>query len=139
MHHNMDIELDPEDGVTEAIAVELIEDLRDEGSDAEVLATCDGISLVDGLSLVALVGLALTTASGIAVLASFLYRVFRVGITINLKGKNVRIQKNKDLPRGSVLIVHPDGTTELREGVNQSALADHLVKVLLANSGSTGL
>jgi hypothetical protein len=138
MHHNVDIELDPEDRITEAIAVELIEDLQDEGSDAEVLATCDGIPLIDGFSLVALVGLALTTVSSVAMLASFLYREFRAGMTINLKGKNARIKKNKDLPRGSILIIHPDGSPELREGISQNTLAELLVKVLLANSGSTG-
>src|SRR5713101_8295509 len=114
MNQNVEIESDPEDGLTEAIAVELIEDLREEGCDARVLSTCDGIPLVDGLSLVALVALALTTTSGISVVVSFLYRVFQTGVTITCKGRTIRVRKNKDLPRGSVLLVHPDGTPELR-------------------------
>jgi len=135
MSSNLNILLDPEDGVTEATAVELIEDLQDEGSDAEILSKYDGILLVDGLSLVAMLSLVPTTISGVAVLAAFLYKVFHIGITIDCKDTNIRIYKNKDLPRGSVLIVHPDGTPEFREGLSQSALAE-LIKALTSISGS---
>jgi hypothetical protein len=136
MNQNVEIETDAEDGITEAIAAELIEDVREDGDDGEVVSTYDGIALVDGLSLVALVGLALTTTSGIAVVASFLYRVFHTGVTISCKGGTIRIRKNNELPRGSVLIVHADGTAELREGLSQSTLAG-LVRGLLQKPDST--
>lgn len=135
MNHDAEIEIDVDDGITEAIAAELIEDLREGGSDGEVVSTYDGIPLVEGLSLVALVGLALTTTSGIVIMVSFLYKVFHTGVTISCKGGTIRIRRNKELPRGSVFILHADGTAELREGLSQSTLAD-LVRGLLQKPNS---
>ena len=130
MEQNVEIQLDPEDSVTEALAVELIEDVRDEGSDGEVLATCDGIALIEGMSIVALIGLALSTATGIAILATFVQRVFRTGVSIDCRGEIIRIHKNKDIPRGGVLIIRSDGTTELREGLSEGALIGLLRNLL---------
>ena len=83
MVRHVDIEFDVEDGVNEGTAADLADDLRDGDEQLETqVAVVDGVQLVDGLALVALISFAMTTATGAAVLAAFIYKVFHTGVTI---------------------------------------------------------
>lgn len=56
--------------------------------------------------------LAVMLIDGIATLVAKLSRTWKCGVvlTVDAGGKKVSTEKNCDLPRGSVLLVHPDGT-----------------------------
>jgi hypothetical protein len=124
MVRGIQVELDAEAGVNEGAAADLVDDLRDgdEGLEATI-EVLEGVELVDGLSLVALISLAMTTGTGATLLAAFAYRVFHTGVTIICKGDGVQIKKNKDLPKGSAYIVHCDGTEEFRETLSEQSLS----------------
>ena len=126
-----DIELDVEDGVNEGTTADLVNDLRagDEQLETQVVVL-DGVQLVDGLALVALISFAMTTATGAALLAAFIYKVFHTGVTIICKGNRVLVKKNKDLPKGSAFIVHCNGTEEFREALGEQSLSE-LIKALI--------
>lgn len=127
----IDLELDADLGVHEGMVADLVDDIRDEDGEAEATTIAHGgVELVDGLSLVALVTVLMTTAAGVTVLATFIQRVFRTGVTVECRGAKVRVKKNADLPRGSVFVVYCDGTSELREALSGAALSD-LVKTLM--------
>jgi len=131
MVRSVDIELDAEDGVNEGTAADFIDDLRDGDERLEALVeVLDGVELVDGLAMVALISFAMTTTAGAALLAAFIYKVFHTGVTIICKGHRVRVTKNKDLPKGSAYIVHCDGTEEFRESLGEQSLS-HLIKALI--------
>lgn len=131
MVRDVDIEFDVEDGVNEGTAADLVDDLRDEDKQLETqVKVLDGVELVDGLALVALISFAMTTAAGAAILAAFINKVFHTGVTIICKGNRVRVKKNKDLPRGSVFIVHCNGTEEYREALGEQTLSE-LIKALI--------
>ena len=131
MIRDVEIEFDAEDGVNEGTAANLVDDLRDEdeqlAAQAEVL---EGVELVDGLSLVALITLAMTTATGAGVLAAFIYKVFRTGVTIVCNDGKVRVKKNKDLPRGSAYIVNCDGRDEYRESLSEQSLTEIITTLI---------
>jgi hypothetical protein len=131
MVRNVDIEFDVEDGVNEGTTADLVDDLRDGDEQLETqVEVLDGVELVDGLALVALISFAMTTTTGAALLAAFIYKVFQTGVTIICKGDRVRVKKNKNLPRGSAFIVHCNGTEEFREGLSEHSLSE-LIKALI--------
>jgi hypothetical protein len=55
---------------------------------------------------------------------------FHTGVTIICKGNRVLVKKNKDLPKGSVFIVHCNGTEEFREALGEQTLSE-LIKALI--------
>jgi hypothetical protein len=117
---NLDIEFDLEDGVNEGTVADLIDELRDDDSQLEArVETEDGVELVDGLALVALISFAMTTVTGATLLAAFIYKVFHTGVTITCKGNKVKVEKNTNLPRGSVFIVHCNGKEEFEKAMSE--------------------
>ncbi len=65
-----------------------------------------------GFTGVEIVMLSLLLADGISKLIDRLARTWKCGVVVMVDsgGKKVSTEKNCDLPRGSVLLVHPDGT-----------------------------
>jgi hypothetical protein len=65
-----------------------------------------------GFTGIEIVMLGLLLADGISKLVERLTRTWKCGVvvTVDSGGKKVTTEKNCDLPRGSVLLVHPDGT-----------------------------
>ncbi len=65
-----------------------------------------------GFTGIEIVMLGLLLADGISKLIERLARTWRCGVvvTVDAGGKKVSTEKNCDLPHGSVLLVHPDGT-----------------------------
>lgn len=65
-----------------------------------------------GFTGIEIVMIGLLLADGVSKLIERLVRTWRCGIvvTVNAAGKKITTEKNCDLPRGSVLLVHPDGT-----------------------------
>jgi len=65
-----------------------------------------------GFTGIEIVILGLLLADGVAKLIAKLARTWRCGVmvTVSPGGKKVKTEKNCDLPRGSVLLIHPDGT-----------------------------
>ncbi len=131
MVRNLDIEFDVDDGINEGTIADLVDDLRDvDGQLKAQIETHHAVELVDGLALVAGISFAMTTATGAAFLAAFIYKVFHTGVTITCKGNKVRVKKDKNLPRGSVFIVHCNGKEELREGLSEQSLSE-VIKALV--------
>ena len=65
-----------------------------------------------GFTGIEVVMIGLLLADGASKLIERLARTWRCGVvvTVDAGGKKVTTEKNCDLPRGSVLLVHPDGT-----------------------------
>lgn len=65
-----------------------------------------------GFTGVEIVIIGILLADGVSKLIERLARTWRCGVvvTVDAAGKKVSTEKNCDLPRGSVLLVHPDGT-----------------------------
>jgi hypothetical protein len=126
-----DVEFDIDDGVNTAAMADLIDDLHEEdaGLQTEVQEN-SAVAMIDGLSLVLLVTLAMTTATGAAVLAAFLVKTFHTGVTIKCKKGRYVVKKDKELPRGSVLIVDCKGKPQLKESMSEKSLTS-LIKTIL--------
>jgi hypothetical protein len=132
MNNNATIEVqfDPEDLVTQGDATSLIDELHEVGTEAEVTSLHTGIQAVEGMVLVALIALIAPTAAGIAVTAAFIYRVFQKGVVVDLTGKSPQIRKNPKLPRGTLLIIKHDGSSELKQGISDNKIGTAIRDIL---------
>ena len=86
-------------------------------AEAQELLAEAGASEVDsrggrGFTGIETVLIGMLLADGITRLVSRLARSWRCGVVVvvAIDGKKVSTEKNCDLPRGTVLMVHPDGT-----------------------------
>lgn len=126
----IDVRFEPEDQVTTGDAAVLIGDLATAHTKAEVKARHEGIPAIEGMALVALIALIAPTAAGLSVTAAFIYRVFRKGIILDLRGERPQIRKNADLPRGSLLIMNRDGSSSLKEGISDKDIGSAIREAL---------
>ncbi len=95
-----------------------------EGEDAdEVIAALDELGAADvkkveehGLTGIEIVLVASVAGAAISSLVSKLYAMWRTGIIVDARTSRVTTEKNRDLPRGHVLVLTADGAQhELHE------------------------
>lgn len=120
---DIDVEFDPSDEVDETEAEELIDALASTSVSATVTERHPTSGALPVLVIVAVVGVSMTTVTGLAVIAAFLYRVFKCGVIIDLQGRKPCIKKDKAMPRGSLLVLYANGHQEYREGISDSDLS----------------
>jgi hypothetical protein len=127
---------DPFDAVGPAEAAELLEDLRKAGltGDVEYLG---GRGVVESVAIVALVTVATTTVTGLCVLVTFMQRAFSVGVVVDASKRPVRVRKDRNLPRGTVLMIPRDGEPVLRESISGDSLRE-LMTVALRGAAAEG-
>ena len=135
---DVEIEFDAADAVEQPDVDRLIAELAGTGAAAETLATHDAAGILPVVAIVALVGVSTASAGGLAVIAAFMYRVFRRGVVLDLTGNKPRIRKNPNLPRGSLLILGKDGSQELREGISDADIGTAIHDVLDAKRNTAG-
>src|SRR5438105_150278 len=120
---DLEIEFEPADQVYDADAEDLIVAIAEAGATATVLERHETDEFLPLAAVIALIGVALTTVAGLAVIVVFLYRTFRCGVIIDLRRRTPRISKDKQLPRGSLLVRYSDGREEYREGIADADVA----------------
>jgi hypothetical protein len=131
----IEIEFDPADEFEEDEARELIAELVHTGASARVVERHEAAGVVPLVAIVALIGVSLTTVTGLAVVVVFLYRTFKCGVIIDMSRKTPRIRKNKQMPRGSLLILYADGREEYREGIADAEIAGALRDLIRKGDG----
>ena len=127
----IELVFDPEDMVDRTQVATLIDDLAKAGTRAEISKEYDAAGVLP-LAIIGIVGLIAPTAAGLAVTAAFIYRVFRCAVVLDLRGARPKVSKERDLPRGSLLILWADGTQELREGISDDAIGKAIGAVVAA-------
>lgn len=136
---NVEIEFEPADEVYDAEAEELIVDISKTGARATVLERHETDELLPLAAVIALIGVALTTVAGLAVIVVFIYRAFRCGVIIDLHHRPPRIRKDKQLPRGSLLVLYSDGREEYREGISDADVSAALRDLLRSTDAGEAL
>ena len=127
---DVEIEFEAADELEEPEAENLIAELAETGATARILERHENVGVLPLVVIVGLVGVAVTPVAGLSVIVVFIYRTFRCGVIIDLTRKPPRISKNKDMPRGSLLIIYADGRQEYREGISDSDVAGALRDLL---------
>lgn len=121
----VDVEFSQFDALERYEASKLISELQEHGVDAHIEAEHPaGRGMLEVAGLVALIAVSTASAAGLAVVASFLYRVFRKGVILDLSGARPKVRKNDDLPKGTLLVLHGDGTSELHRDVDSGTVGD---------------
>jgi hypothetical protein len=129
--HELEVVFEPIDVVEMHEANELISALDEEGVEARVVQQYKpGKGMLEVAALVAIIAVSTASAGSLAIIAAFIYRVFRTGITLDLTGPKPKVRKNPKLPRGSLLTIAKDGTAELREGIAADQIGNLLKEVL---------
>lgn len=95
---------------------------RDEDAD-EVVSLLDELGGQDvervkqrGMTGIEILVVVVLASQALANLIIKLIRLWKCGLVVDVRGPRVSTEKNCDLPRGSVLVISPDGTeTKLHE------------------------
>ncbi|NKB98537.1 MAG: hypothetical protein GKR90_08610 [Pseudomonadales bacterium] len=127
---NFNIEFEPIDIFDKDDAQELLGELKENGADAEVTKWGKSQGFADPVSIALLLTVGTASAAALALVVTFLHKAFHRGVLIDLRKIPPVVQKNLELPRGSVLIIDNDGNEEFREGLTAGALAELLGKVV---------
>lgn len=117
------IEMGEPADVGTADASELARGLRDAGADVRD----DDVNADSLAATIALITFSLAAAT---FLADYIKRAFGTGVSIDARHTPPRVVRNAELPRGTILLIHPDGTTELKENISESVLADLLKSIV---------
>ena len=59
----------------------------------------------------------------LSVVAAFLSHIFSSGVVLDLSADPPRMRKNREQPRGTLLIVHPDAPAEFRDRASSEEIA----------------
>jgi hypothetical protein len=133
--YEVDVEFAPSDELGEAETAELIAELEREGARAEILERHPASGALPLVAIVALIGVSASTVAGLAVTVAFIYRIFKCGVLIDMTGKKPRVKKERQLPRGSLLLLYADGRQEYREAASTEQITTLLRKVLGRGAG----
>ncbi len=134
---DLHIEFEWLDQIEDSDAAELAAELSETGAIAETVSHHPVSGVLPIAAIVALIAVSSASAASIAVIVAFIYRVFRRGVVLDLTKDRPAIRKNSDLPRGSMLILHPDGRQIFHEGVASDAISE-LVKSAIGSKPPQG-
>jgi hypothetical protein len=82
-----------------------------------------------GLTGLEIVYLAVLAATGLILLIERTMRMWKCGVVVDARGTRVLVEKSCDLPRGTVLVISPDGVeTKLIEPTSKQ-LNDYLKSI----------
>lgn len=135
---DIEVAFEPADEVGESEAAELMASLREVGADAAILERHPANPVLPALAIVAIVGASMSTVAGLAVTVVFLYKAFKRGVTIDLRGDKPRVTKNENLPLGSILFLYADGRQEYREAVSTSDVTAALRDAIASGGAGAG-
>jgi hypothetical protein len=131
--HEVEVDFALYDAVERDEAAALLADLRAIGVEGEILSEHPRRGMLEVAAIVALIGVSTASAGALAVIAAFIYRVFHKGVILDLREAKPKVRKSDDLPKGTLLIMKPDGTTDLRQGVDSSTIGG-LMKDAIASA-----
>jgi hypothetical protein len=87
-----------------------------------------------GFAGVALVVVGILVVNALVNLVMKLLRLWQCGVIVDASGSTISTQKNCDLPRGTVLVLNPDGTQSKLHEPSELEIGPLIKALILGNS-----
>ena len=102
---------------------QLAGELRSIDADAVVTGLHEQRGVLQRPATVALITVSTSSIAVLSVVAAFLSHIFSSGVVLDLSADLRRLHKNREQPRGTLLIVHPDAPAEFRDRASSEEIA----------------
>ncbi|MGB3257404.1 MAG: hypothetical protein WBG89_10740 [Ornithinimicrobium sp.] len=125
----LQLRFDVSDGVTADDLAPMLTDLREGGAEAEVQETHEQAGMFGVVEVVALVAVGVWGVSQLTKVLAFCQRALHKGVVVDLTTTPPTFSKDRDLPRGDVVILRSDSPPEYCRGLSVERVAEMLDEV----------
>lgn len=124
------LELDASDGVTVDDLAPMLTELHDSGAEADVTETHEEAGMFGVVEVVALVAVGVWGVGQLTKVIAFCQRALHKGVVVDLTTDPPTVRKDRDLPRGDVVLVRSGCPPEYFRGLSADKVAEMLDEVV---------